>query len=188
MTQALPRHSDIVHDGQTERDDALVAVAQTDRAAFALLYERHFTAVYRYLRTRTSSTDDTADLTQQVFLRAFEALPRYRPSRAPFAAWLIRIARNAATDAHRRRTSPGQLPVGGAEPSVSPPEFGIAEDERLDRLRELIAHLPEEKRELLALRFAAGLSSREIAAVVGRGESAVKKQLSRTLTQLKEQF
>src|SRR2546430_4969956 len=81
---------------------ALVRAAQEDLTAFAPLYERYRDRIYAYLRTRTRSAEDAADLTQQVFLQALDALPRYRPQRVPFAAWLVRIARNAAANYHRR--------------------------------------------------------------------------------------
>src|SRR5579875_2591933 len=84
-------------------DEALVRRAQADAVAFAPLYERYLPRVYRYLYARTHDPDDAADLTQTVFVRALAGLPAYRPRGLPFAAWLFRIARNVATDAHRRR-------------------------------------------------------------------------------------
>ncbi|HET7037020.1 MAG TPA: sigma-70 family RNA polymerase sigma factor, partial [Thermomicrobiaceae bacterium] len=79
-----------------EEEAALVAAAKVDGAAFAALYRRHRGPIYRYLRARTRCDEDAADLTQQVFLKAFEALPRYQERGLPFAAWLFRLARNAA--------------------------------------------------------------------------------------------
>src|SRR4051812_38705252 len=77
-------------------DDALVAAARESSEAFGDLYRLYLPRVYRYLSTRTASPEEAADLTQQVFLRAFHALPGYRAKEAPFTAWLFRIARNAA--------------------------------------------------------------------------------------------
>src|SRR2546426_6305292 len=85
-----------------ERDEKLALAARTDPAAFGLLYDRHRLVVFRYLRTRTPSEDDAAELTAVTFERALAAMPRYRPSRGGFLAWLLRIARNAAIDAGRR--------------------------------------------------------------------------------------
>jgi RNA polymerase sigma factor (sigma-70 family) len=84
-------------------DDALVAAAVETPEAFGLLYGRYAARVFRYVLSRTGSRDEAADLTQLTFARAFKALPRFRPGRTPFVAWLFRIARNAVTDAHRRR-------------------------------------------------------------------------------------
>src|SRR5262249_32548584 len=84
-------------------ESALIAAAQRDPTAFDALYQLYVTRVYRYLRAHTSSDDDAADLTQQVFLRALDALPTYRSRGAPFGAWLFRIAHHAVVDTHRQR-------------------------------------------------------------------------------------
>jgi hypothetical protein len=76
----------------------LVELARTNLEAFAELYRRYVDRVYRYLCTHVESDDDAADLTQQVFLRALQAMPAYRDEGKPFRVWLFRIARNAATD------------------------------------------------------------------------------------------
>ncbi|MBV9279908.1 MAG: sigma-70 family RNA polymerase sigma factor, partial [Chloroflexi bacterium] len=86
-----------------DEDIALVRAAQQDRAAFAPLYHRYRHRVYAYLYTRLPHPEDAADLTQQVFVQALAALPRYRPDGPPFAGWLFRIARNAVVDHQRRR-------------------------------------------------------------------------------------
>ncbi len=177
-------------DSPAAENDALVAAAVGDPDAFGALYYRHLSAVYRYLRTRCESEDEAADLTQTVFERAFHALPSYRPGRAPLTAWLLRIARNAATDAHRRRSVavPFEfLPVEPEHGGPSPEALALQRD-RLAELRRLLATIEPRKRELLALRYGAGLSSTEIAAVLGKSPAAVKKQLTRTLAQLKEHY
>lgn len=85
-----------------DAEASLVRAAQADPRLFAALYQRYADRVYADLRARTSLPEDAADLTQQAFLQALDALPDYRPGRAPFAAWLFRIARNIAVDHHRR--------------------------------------------------------------------------------------
>lgn len=172
-------------------DAAVVRAAQRDPAAFAPLYVRYHPRVYRYLRLRTATGEEAADLTQQVFLQALDALPGYRERGLPFAAWLFRIARNVATDAHRRRRPAldwDLLPEQLHGTSDDDPEAALLGRERVERLRNQLATLDSDKRELLGLRFAAGLSSREIAPVVGKSEAAVKKQLTRIIQQLREQY
>ena len=170
---------------------ALVEAARTQPQAFAALYQRYLTRIYRYLRTRANSEEDAADLTQQVFLNALDALPTYHERGLPFAAWLFRIARNVATDYHRRRRPtvtwdlvPETLQATGD----GGPEAALLQQEALTRLRSMLARLDPDKRELLALRFAAGLTAPELAAVVGKSEAAVRKQLARTLHALKERY
>src|SRR5919197_5919554 len=88
--------------GQDQEARWIVA-AQLNPTAFEPLYLRYRERVYRYLRTRLASDEDAADLTQQVFLQAMVALPRYRPRGVPFAVWLFRIARHAAINLASRR-------------------------------------------------------------------------------------
>jgi RNA polymerase sigma-70 factor, ECF subfamily len=170
-------------------ETALVRAALDRPELFGALYQRHVDAIYRYLQLR-AGLDEAADLTQQVFLKAFTGLPKYQPKGVPFSAWLFRIARNVATDHHRlSHHKPDEL-----LPDIMPggtaglPEEAALQMEQKVRLRSLLRELDSEKRELLALRFAAGLSSREIGAVIGKNEAAVKRQLSRILRTLKEQY
>ena len=118
------------------------------------------------------------------------ALPKYQPKGAPFSAWLFRIARNLATDHHRlSHGKPDELlPDTMFSGTAGAPEEAALQMEQQARLRSLLRELNAEKRELLAMRFAAGLSSREIAAVIGKSEASVKKQLSRILRTLKEKY
>ncbi len=170
---------------------ALVAAAQADPAAFDALYRRYLARVYRYLRAHVGSDDEAADLTQQVFLKALDALPRYRPRGAPFTAWLFQIARHVAADAHRRHRPTlawDALPEALHPLAEQEPEAAALRLEALAQLGTLLERLDARKRELLALRFAAGLTAPEIAKVVGKRPDAVKKQLSRTIQMLKEQY
>jgi RNA polymerase sigma-70 factor (ECF subfamily) len=173
-----------------DHDEAdLVRAAQERPEAFGALYEQHVDSIYRYLQLRVGPAD-AADLTQQVFLKAFKSLPRYTSRGLPFLAWLFRIARNLATDHHRSSLqSPGELLPGVAEAAtLASPEEMALQIERLGYLRSLLRELGAEKRELLAMRFAGGLTSREIAAVMGKSEAAIKKQLTRIIHTLKEQY
>lgn len=178
----------------SDTDEAeLVRTAQSDPSAFDLLYQRYLTRVYNYVRARLESTDDAADLTQQIFLQALDALPTYLPRGVPFAAWLFQIARHAVIDAHRRQhgvVSWDALPVAFHPSTIVYQDMDerLVHEERLLRLKELLAELDPLKRELLTLRFAAGLSTPQIALVVGKSHSAVKKQLTRLLHMLKEHY
>jgi RNA polymerase sigma-70 factor (ECF subfamily) len=172
-------------------ESALIEAAQRDPAAFGSLYQLYVTRVYRYLRAHTSSDDDAADLTQQVFLRALDALPAYRSRGAPFGAWLFRIAHHAIVDAnrkHRATVAWDVLPDSLQPASATDLEGDLLHQEALARLRHLVARLDPEKRELLSLRFAAQLSATEIATVVGKRPAAVKKQLTRIIQTLKEHY
>ncbi len=177
--------------GGEEDEATLVVAAQANPANFDLLYRRYLPSVYRYAHAHASSVDEAADLTQQVFLQALRALPRYRSRGSPFAAWLFQIARHVTADAYRRRrqtVSWEALPEALQPLAEQDPETAALRNEELSRLAKLLARLEASKREVLALHFAAGLSVPTIAKVVGKSPAAVSKQLSRTVQKLKESY
>lgn len=174
-----------------EDDVMLVERARTDPAAFETLYLRYRDRVDRYLRSRTQHKEDAADLTQQVFLRALDRLAQYQPRKGTFAAWLFGIARHAVSDFHRhRRSQSTSADAFAALPLISDEDVEATAVRREDvrRLRRLLADLPVEKQELLALRFAADLTIVEIATIVGKSAEATRKQLTRTIQHLEEQY
>jgi RNA polymerase sigma-70 factor (ECF subfamily) len=170
-------------------DQELIALAPTNAEAFAALYQRYLPNVHRYLLGFTGSREDAAGLTQQVFARAFEHINRYEDRGLPFTAWLLRIARNAATDAGSRRRPVlawVHLPARTLPAADMSVEDTALRREELHRLRLLVRRLPTEKQDLLVLRFGGRLTCAEIARVVGKSESAVTKQITRALHQLKK--
>lgn len=182
---------DAPHDDET----ALIQTAQRDLAAFGPLYARYVDRIYAYLRTRTgyARAADAADLTQQVFLRALDALPRYRVrDGVTVAAWLFRIARNAATDWQRRegRTVPWEAVPEEQHPAVpsEPADGELLRQDAIAQVYRLLATLDATTREAINLRFGAQLTLAEIGAVLGISEEAARKRISRALHTLKERF
>ena len=174
-----------------ETESALIQAAQKDPAAFAPLYQRYRDRIYAYLRTRTRTAEDAADLTQQVFLQALDALPHYRSGRAPFVAWLVRIARNTAATYYKRHrpTITWDLVPESLQPLAEDDlDARVAQREAVARLHVVLGACDAGTREVLALHFAAQLTVAETAAAVGKSEAAVKKQLTRTIHALKEQY
>ena len=190
ISAALP-HVDDGACGAEHDDVSVVHQARADPAAFEALYRRYRDRIYWYVRARTQSDEDAADLTQQVFVQALAAVRHYHARKGSVAAWLFGIARHAATDMRRR-----QRPTVAWEalPEVLHPDDGrdieadAVRHESLARLRTLLAALPSDKRDLLALRFAGGLTIPEIAVVVGKSAEATRKQVTRTLQSLEEQY
>ncbi len=177
--------------GEIDSEAALVEAAKVNPTAFEPLYQHYKERIYRYLFLRVRREEDAADLTQQVFLKALSALPGYRERGIPFAAWLFRIAHHTASDTYRRKKSVVSWDVLSNDEQLiaeTDLESHILQQERLAHLRQLLGQLDPSKRELLALRFSAGLSATEIALVIGKSQAAVKKQLTRTLQGLKEQM
>ncbi len=174
-----------------EPDEALVAAACADPAAFGSLYERYRLPVYRYLRARVGDDDAAADLTAATFERALAAIGRFRPVGGGLPAWLLRIARNAALDAARRARPTHSLDAfeRGLDPAADDdPAASAVQAAEGAELRRHVAALGEPAAEAVALRYGAGLTAREIGDVIGKSEAATQKLLSRALNALREAY
>lgn len=162
-----------------EDEAALVEAARHDPQAFAALYRRYLTPVYRYLLRRLNDVHEAEDLTAQVFVEALEGLAAYRYREGGcFAAWLFTIAHRRLVDFYRRR------PVAPLDDPPSPEPgllAAVEKGEDLQRLARLLARLDEGRQELLRLRFSAGLSFAQIGLLEGRSEAAVKMAVYRAL-------
>lgn len=182
----------VLGDSEYESDDSsLVRAAQCDPTAFLSLHQRYEDRVYQYARVRTSNAEDAADITQQVFLQAFDSLPRYRASGSPFAAWLFRIAHNLVVDYRRRKKNTVAWDELGewAQPvSSGTPEDWVVRWSAIEQIRGLLIELSPEDQELVALRFNADLTLEEIAVATGSSKSAVHRSLTRVLQVLKERY
>jgi RNA polymerase sigma-70 factor (ECF subfamily) len=170
-----------------DEEAALLAECQADPAAFSALYRQYLGAVYRYVYFRVGSRAEAEDLVSQIFLAALESLPNYR-HRGYFAAWLFGIARRKIAD-HYRKPRAEPLP-GLAESAAADPDplSQVIADEELRRLAALIARQTPPDQELLRLRYAAGLSFDQIAALLKRSPAAVKMSLYRLLNRLEKQL
>ncbi|MGB3329657.1 MAG: sigma-70 family RNA polymerase sigma factor [Thermomicrobiales bacterium] len=172
----------------TPDDLAIVALAQQDPRAFAPLYERYEPIVRGYCQRRLGHPEVAADATSRIFIRALQALPRFRPDPtrpgSTVRSWLFTIAHNVVIDTYRRDRKhpsldqPGRdgipLAQSGAmiDPAASPEEIALANDLRR-QLHDILARLPERQRQIVELRLA-GLSGAEIAESLGMSLSAVK--------------
>ena len=151
-----PDISDLVH-----------RLKRGDRDALATLYARFRGSVHRYLRGVVRDEHEAEDVTQHVFAKLPTAVRRYEPSESPFSAWLMRVARNAAIDAERRKrlVLVGDAPAGLVTSN---------DDEELRRsLRDALDSVPVEQRTVLVMRHVVGLTPGEIADRLDRTEASV---------------
>lgn len=169
-------------------DDVLAA--QRDRAAFAPLYRRYVDRVYGYTFYLLGDHHDAEDATERTFLAALDAVGRFRDEGATFRAWLFRIAHNHVANVLRAR---GRRRVASldevAEPATGPttdPEALAARADDGRRLRSAVGALPDDRRQVIVLRFVDGLSTREIAAILGRSPGAVRVLQHRALRDLEK--
>ena len=178
--------------GQLDEEHQLLKAAQQGEVeAFGLLYERHAAAIFRYLYAHLGSRPDAEDLTSEVFLRAWQSLPRYHQRGVPFRAYLFRVAHNALVDTYRRqrddprvsRDEDGDL----ASDQQSPAEVLSGKTERAE-LACILAELKDEYRTVLALRFLSQLSPVETAVVMQRSPGAVRVLQHRALEALRQKL
>lgn len=164
--------------GALDRTDAvrpaITRAKQGDTSALHYLYVRYADDVYRYVNSIVQDPHVAEDVTQSIFARMMTAIRRYEERQVPFSAWILRVARNAALDHLRSRR---QVPV---EDLRRPDEHDESADfERSQSLREALHQLPDEQREVLILRHIGGRSPGEIAASLGKSDSAVHGLLHR---------
>jgi RNA polymerase sigma-70 factor (ECF subfamily) len=167
----LFEHTRSIVEDAGERRRTAVAIRQLfdgDADGLSYLYSRYSGPVYSYVCSIVRDRDDAADVTQQVFLKLMTAYPHYDVRRARFAAWILRVARNAAID-FLRESRGAVSALDGIE---------IAHEDattRTDRevLRHALAALTENQRKVLFLREHVGLPACEVAQRLGKREAAV---------------
>jgi len=168
-------------------DRALVrAAAAGSREAFDEIVVRHRRAVYRLCHRFAGNHEDAADLTQQVFLRAYRGLDAFRGESA-IATWLYRIAVNASLNFLAARRPPQQEVIAAESvPDRGPgPETALLADERAARVRRAVASLPDRQRATIILRVYHDLPYKEIASVLGGSIGAAKANVFHALRNLR---
>ena len=178
-TSAAPARSGMAPSGRFTRVDAkqapddlvydAVAHAKAgDMNALHFLYVRFADDVCAYVRSIVRDPHTAEDITQVVFTKLMKAIHKYERRDVPFAAWIIRVARNVALD-HIRASR--QIPL--AEVRTSDEGTEQVGFERALCLREALNRLPEDQREVLVLRHVAGMSPGEIATRLGKTEASI---------------
>jgi RNA polymerase sigma-70 factor (ECF subfamily) len=167
--------------------DRLVAEAKRgNREAFGRIFDAYAGPVHRFIASRVRRPSDAEDLTQLVFVKALEALPRYEARGVPFGGWLFRLARNAIIDQIRtRRDHLSLVAAVNRETEDTGPEQRAALSEDLDRLAEALKELTDDQREVIELRFFAGLSVLEAAMAMGRQEGTIRGLQFRAIASLR---
>lgn len=174
------------------RSTPLVArVLAGDAGAFDEIVRHHERRVYGVARRLLTRPEDAEDAAQEAFLRLYRALGKLDPAR-PLAPYLYRITVNVCRDLGRRRRRPVAVPLDQVHAAEEPadPSAGPAEAARLAEERRIAAAalraLPERQRAALVLRDVQGLSTREVARVLGTTEVTVRTQISRARLKMKE--
>jgi RNA polymerase sigma-70 factor, ECF subfamily len=140
-----------------------------DQEAIRFLYMQYADNVYGYVRSIVRDDYEAEDVTQHVFAKLMVVLPKYEQRSVPFAAWILRVARNVAVDHMRQRRAIPCEEVRELDPTR---DHGDAQQTSMG-LREALEELPDDQREVLVLRHLVGLSPGEIAGRLGKTEPSV---------------
>lgn len=176
---------------EISNEEIISQVLDGRKQAYSILITRYqrqiFNLMYRYSR----SENDAADLTQEVFLRAFEKLNSFRSGHS-FFAWLYTLAVNRANDWIRKRNRQQQNHIQLANQLTNHQEKDAGQEkllenkENLQRLHRAINMLTDDTREILMLRFHEEIPVKEVAQIFSISESAVKMRTARGLQQLQD--
>jgi RNA polymerase sigma-70 factor, ECF subfamily len=170
-------------------DTELVLLAKDNQQAFGILYERYIQKIYKYIYYRTGNHQDAEDLTSAVFHRAMSHIATYTERGVPFQAWLYRIAHNLVANWHRDRGRRKIIPLEeffGPDSYFDAPDAAAEGKEERAQLLAAINRLPDERQQLLYLKFVSNLSNQEVGDILERTEGAIKSLYHRTLIALRE--
>ncbi|MER3417690.1 MAG: RNA polymerase subunit sigma-24 [Chloroflexota bacterium] len=177
-----------------EHDEAaiepLVAAARAgDLDACGALFDCCHERVYRYVASRVRNPADAEDLTQTIFVKVLEALPRYELRGVPFRGWLFRLARNAIIDHIRTSHAAVDLSEVADRPAEGVgPDDVVSIREEIDEVSAALAELTDDQRDVIALRFFAGLSAKEAAVAMGRQEGTIRGLQFRAIAALRRRL
>jgi RNA polymerase sigma-70 factor (ECF subfamily) len=176
--------------GWESEEAELIRRAQTNRKAFGELYERYVRKIYTYVYYRTGNHVETEDLTSRVFQKAYIHMPNYKNQGLPFSAWLYRIAHNIVANWYRDQS---RNRVVGLDETVSlhadsHPDETAEQNSEQGALLDIIRDMPQERQQILILKFAEGYSNAEIGRILGRSEGAIKSLYHRTLLVLRDEM
>ncbi len=179
-----------------DSDEALVIEARSgDFSAFERLFERHRSLVYRYAYQMSFRRDDAEDIVQEVFIRAFQNLHRYRDE-AKFTTWLLRIATNLGTDrarmVNRRQNLEQQEAAGALEwmtvGSTENPLQNLEDERRRIALRKALGALPAHHRNVIVLRDLEEREYPDIAEILGCTVGGAKLRVLRARRALRDRI
>lgn len=160
--------AELDHGGETDLRHAIARAKAGNMDGHRYLYLRYADNVFSYVRKIVCDDHDAEDVTQQVFAKLFRTIGRYEERDVPFAAWILRVARNAAIDYMR---SDRLVPC--EEVRSTDQQTDETRHERRRSLTDALGSLPSEQRQVIVMRHLVGLSPREIAGKLGKSESAI---------------
>lgn len=169
----------------SDESQVIQRARQGDAAACAMLYDRHYDAVYRYCYYHVGDVNSAQDLTSEVFVRMVKNLDRFDERGRPFLAWLYAIARNLVADSFRRNEhTQVELHEGLA---LSDESFAHGVERRLmaQDLAAALRYLTEEQRQVILFKFVQDYDTAQVARLMGKSQGAIKSLQHRALAALR---
>jgi RNA polymerase sigma-70 factor (ECF subfamily) len=164
------------------------AAQRGEHEALSALYEYYFPKVYRYAAARLATAEDAEDVTEEIFLRVIDKIGSFSWRGLPFGSWVFRIARNEVVSHVRRQKVRGATAqLTDTIPDYTPDHTELVETAMtMDVVREAIGRLPEAQRQVISLRFVAGLSVAETAQSLKKTENNVKVLQHKAIAKLQQ--
>lgn len=168
--------------------------ARGEQEAIGVLYDAYIARLYRYSLARVGTVEDAEDLAEEIFLKVLGAIDGFEwrdlgnSERSPFGAWIFRIARNHVASFHRRNATRGhssEVPEWLEDGDRGPQEL-VETKLTILEVFNAVEQLPQAQREVIRLRFAAGLSVAETAAALDKQQTNVKVLQHKGVKRLKE--
>ncbi len=158
-----------------------------DTEAFGRIYDIYADRIYRHIYYRISNMEDTRDLTQEVFLKAWQGLPRYKRTKTPFLGWLFTISHNRVIDYYRTKKDYAYLNeeiiMGDREKS---PDKLLEEKFTQQEIRRAILQLPGDQQQVILMNFIEGFDYNEIASTLNKSEGNIRVIIHRALKKMRD--
>jgi len=168
--------------------DSLVRLAMNgDTEAFGRIYDIYADRIYRHIYYRTGNIEDARDMTQEVFIKAWQKLPKYKWTNTPFLGWLFTISHNLVIDYYRTKKDFVYLDseIMTGDPDKSPEKLLDAKFAQQE-VRRAIMQLPQEQQQVILMNFIEGFEYPEIAASLNKSEGNVRVIIHRALKKMRE--
>jgi len=173
--------------GKAEVQALVERAASSSFGAFGEIYDIFLDRIFRYVFYQVKDRMTAEDLTEEIFLKAWEAMGKYKQKNSSFSAWLYRIAHNHVIDYFRTRRQ--HVALEDVTPSAPDnPEQEVEEKAMQQELAEVISSLPPQQKQVIILKFIEGMDNVEIARIMDKREGAIRMLQMRALMALRQKL
>ncbi len=171
-----------------KEEESFIKKAQAGEAeAFAWLYDKHIKQIYRFVYLKVTHRANAEDLTQQIFLNAWQNIRNYQSQGFPFSSWLYRIAGNAVIDHYRTEKHHVAIETISEDAlAFEPDNKNLDREMEIQTIKKAIAGLEADQQSVVIMKFVEDMNNKEIAAALDKSEGAVRVIQHRALKKLKD--